>query len=121
MVFSSILENEIKKKGVSRKKFAKYIGVHDSTVSWWTTGRCLPNSKHLSKICTYFNKDKDYMLGKLSIGDRVQFKSWEEMKKQFGQHDCCGTSYLNTERPFTSFMRPLCGTYATICVFGILT
>lgn len=44
------------------------------------------------------------------VGDRVQFKSWEEMEKEFGGE---GGSIL-CQFFFTSQMKHLCGTYATI-------
>lgn len=45
------------------------------------------------------------------VGDRVQFKSWEEMEKEFGlssEEDIPCLYY------FTKTMKHLCGTYATI-------
>ncbi len=48
---------------------------------------------------------------KFKVGDRVQFKSWEEMEKDFGT-DTFGN--IKVERSFTPEMKHLCGTYATI-------
>lgn len=36
----------------------------------------------------------------------VQFKTWEEMEKEYGLQ---GNGYINCEFHFTEFMRPLCG------------
>lgn len=45
------------------------------------------------------------------VGDRVQFKSWEEMKKEFG---LSGDETIPCSYYFTEMMKHLCGTYATI-------
>lgn len=44
------------------------------------------------------------------VGDRVQFKSWEEMEREFGVESC----YIKTTIIFIPEMDFLCGTYATI-------
>ena len=45
------------------------------------------------------------------VGDRVQFKSWEEMEKEFGLDD---DGDIDIFPAFTKGMKYLCGTYATI-------
>lgn len=45
------------------------------------------------------------------VGDRVQFKTWEEMEKEFGL-DWGGD--INNPTCFVQQMKHLCGTYATI-------
>ena len=45
------------------------------------------------------------------VGDRVQFKTWEEMEKEFGVNGC---NNIKTYFPFLDVMSDLCGTYATI-------
>ena len=45
------------------------------------------------------------------VGERVQFKKWSEMEKQFGV-DVIGS--IECEYGFTYMMRRLCGSYATI-------
>lgn len=47
------------------------------------------------------------------VGDRVQFKTWEEMEKEFGL-DSDGD--INCGFCFSKVMQPLCGTTATINV-----
>lgn len=44
------------------------------------------------------------------VGDRVQFKEWDEMGKEFGLR----TDGINTKCLFRKEMRHFCGTYATI-------
>lgn len=50
------------------------------------------------------------------VGDRVRFRSWDDMKREFGVDprypaDIC---IKKDDMYFTAFMSPLCGTYATI-------
>lgn len=45
------------------------------------------------------------------VGDRVQFKSWEEMEREFGLDD---DGDINIPMGFLKSMKFLCGTYATI-------
>lgn len=45
------------------------------------------------------------------IGERVQFKSWEEMEKEFGL-DGCGN--IRCKCIFSTHMRHLCGAFATV-------
>lgn len=49
------------------------------------------------------------MKNKFKVGDRVQFKTWEEMEKEFGV-DCFG----DIRNGFVTTMKHLCGTHATI-------
>lgn len=48
---------------------------------------------------------------KFKIGDRVQFKTWEEMEEEFGL-DVDGD--INCGFCFSTIMKPLCNTTATI-------
>lgn len=48
---------------------------------------------------------------KFKQGDRVQFKTWEEMEKEYGTHKR-GT--INCRLGFPTDMKYLCGTFATI-------
>lgn len=44
------------------------------------------------------------------IGQKVQFKEWDEMVEEFGTRN----DYINCDHKFTSGMKHLCGTYASI-------
>ncbi|MCK9576002.1 MAG: hypothetical protein M0R51_08660 [Clostridia bacterium] len=48
---------------------------------------------------------------KFKVGDRVQFKTWEEMEKELGLNE---DGFINSSIYFTEKMEYLCGTYATI-------
>ena len=49
------------------------------------------------------------------VGDRVQFKTWDEMVKEYGGVDEDGDIRFSYKSPFfDSQMKHLCGTYATV-------
>lgn len=52
---------------------------------------------------------------KFKVGDRVQFKTWEEMEKEFGTYE---NGNIRTHILFSKQMRHLCGTFATISRIG---
>lgn len=52
---------------------------------------------------------------KFKVGDRVQFKTWEEMEKEFGTY---GDGTIRASMIFTKQMRHLCGTFAKIRYIG---
>lgn len=49
---------------------------------------------------------------KFKVGDRVQFKTWEEMEKEFFTSKNGESIYC--EKIFSKAMKPLCGTFATV-------
>lgn len=49
---------------------------------------------------------------KFNVGDRVQFKTWEEMEKEFGGNP--DKKYIISPFAFNRPMAHLCGTFATI-------
>lgn len=48
------------------------------------------------------------------IGNRVRFRSWDDMESEFGIEPKTGRINIRNKIYFTKDMRPLCGTYATI-------
>lgn len=48
------------------------------------------------------------------VGDRVRFRSWDDMESEFGLEPIDGSIYILNKIYFTKDMRPLCGTCATI-------
>ena len=73
------------------------------------------------KLCCYFKEYSDVILKnkinkkyKFHVGQRVQFKSWEEMASQYGLNP---TGSIKTTVSFVVGMKYLCGTYATIIDF----
>lgn len=48
------------------------------------------------------------------VGDRVRFRSWDDMKCEFGVDPKTGSINIRGKIYFDKYMRPLCKTYATI-------
>lgn len=48
------------------------------------------------------------------VGDRVRFRSWDDMESEFGIEPETGRINIRNKIYFTKDMRPLCGTCATI-------
>lgn len=71
---------------------------------WWC------RTKRLKKV----DKSPKYSF---KVGDRVRFRSWDDMESEFGVDptDCSQSiSIQGGKITFSKYMRPLCGTYATI-------
>ena len=51
------------KKGLKQGEFAEAMGVQQSTVSNWETGRYEPDNETLKTIASYFRVSVDYLLG----------------------------------------------------------
>ena len=79
------------------------IKFQDKKIDWLTDAMGSLNNKTTGKSSPHHE---------FQVGDRVQFKSWEEMEKEFGltgeDIDCEGTFLFFKE------MKHLCNTYATI-------
>lgn len=56
------LVRELIKKGVSKYKIAKYLGVHWNTVRRWELQEYIPNEEHGIKLMELLNGDKDETL-----------------------------------------------------------
>ena len=69
---------------------------------WWCS------AKKLKKVESKYS---------FKVGDRVRFRSWDDMKREFGVDCTYGISGIGINGGkiyFTPGMFPLCGTYATI-------
>lgn len=53
-----LLANQDKKQ----KELAKYLGVTDNTISYFVSGKRMPNTKQIKMIAEYFNISADYLL-----------------------------------------------------------
>ena len=52
-----------KEKKMSQSELGKFIGVSQTTVTAWETGRAEPSSTFVSKLADLFNVSTDYLLG----------------------------------------------------------
>jgi len=53
-----------KNKRMSQSDLGKMIGVSQTTVTAWETGRAEPASAYISKLADFFNVSADYLLGR---------------------------------------------------------
>lgn len=51
-------------KKLSQTDFAKIVGVSQTTVTAWETGKAEPSSSAITRIADYFNVSTDYLLGR---------------------------------------------------------
>lgn len=61
--FASRLKDFIQELGISKRKFAKRVGVSATSVSDWVSGKIQPNAESIYLICKEFNVSADYLLG----------------------------------------------------------
>lgn len=53
-----------KEKRISQNELGKSIGVSQTTVTAWETGRAEPASTYIKKLADFFNVSADYLLGR---------------------------------------------------------
>lgn len=105
--------NKLGKKWRAGNSYA----VNDNQWNVYRTKTCYSNKGSYADLDCYkrindvIYEFDDIVLPKheFKVGDRVQFKSWEEMEKEFGV-DCFG----DIRNGFVTTMKHLCGTHATI-------
>ena len=51
------------KRNVKQKELAKMIGVPDNTISYFCSGKRIPNTQQIKCIADYFDVSADYLLG----------------------------------------------------------
>lgn len=68
-MFSTILRNLRKSKGLSQEKLAKAIFISSSAISQYENGTSRPGRETLEAIATFFNVSTDYLLGKSPVPD----------------------------------------------------
>ena len=65
--FSERLKGLRKKRGLNQREFAQQLGVSNSTVAMYETGRREPDHETTEKIADFFNVDVDYLLGRSNV------------------------------------------------------
>lgn len=61
--FVKILKEFISENSLTQTAFAKKVGVKQSQVSEWLSGKAKPGYDILKQICISFNISADYLLG----------------------------------------------------------
>lgn len=66
-MFQIILKNLREQHGISQAGLAKRLGVGQSAVGNWESGRTLPTAAMVQKIASYFDVSVDYLYGVSSV------------------------------------------------------
>ena len=82
MGFPDRLKQLRKEKGLSQIMLAKELGVSGGTVAMWETGKRKPQFEMFDKLCTFFDRSMDYILG--ASDDDRSFTLINEEVQQLG-------------------------------------
>ena len=82
MGFPERLKQLRKEKGLSQIMLAKELGVSGGTVAMWETGKRKPQFEMFDKLCTFFDRSMDYILG--ASNDDRSFTLINEEVQQLG-------------------------------------
>ena len=82
MDFPERLKQLRKEKGLSQVMLAKELGVSGGTVAMWETGKRKPQFEMFDKLCTFFDRSMDYILG--ASDDDRSFTLINEEVQQLG-------------------------------------
>ena len=63
MGFPERLKQLRKERGLSQNMLAKELGVSGGTVAMWETGKRKPQFEMFDKLCSFFDRSMDYILG----------------------------------------------------------
>lgn len=69
-----------KEKKMSQSELGKFIGVSQTTVTAWETGRAEPSSTFVSKLADLFNVSTDYLLGRSDSKKETYYELTEKEK-----------------------------------------
>ena len=74
-----------KLKKMSQSELAKVVGVSQTTVTAWETGKAEPSSSAISSLADYFNVTTDYLLGRPEKkDDDAKTADIEDLDKMIG-------------------------------------
>ena len=82
MGFPERLKQLRKEKGLSQIMLAEELGVSGGTVAMWETGKRKPQFEMFDKLCTFFDRSMDYILG--ASDDDRSFALINEEVQQLG-------------------------------------
>ena len=82
MGFPERLKQLRKERGLSQIMLAKELGVSGGTVAMWETGKRKPQFEMFDKLCTFFDRSMDYILG--ASDDGRSFTLINEEVQQLG-------------------------------------
>ena len=63
MVFSERIKELRKNNNITQGELAEEMGITATGVSYWESGKAIPNTDTLQKLAKYFNVSIDYLTG----------------------------------------------------------
>lgn len=94
--FGERLEHILNKKGIPRRKFAKMLGVTDSSIGYYINDDVLPKSKRLFDIAEKLNVSLDYLCG-LSDIDELEDEKFIEIIEDKRNYDLIKKAFAKEE------------------------
>lgn len=79
-MIGNIIRELRKEKKMSQSELGKFIGVSQTTVTAWETGRAEPSSTFVSKLADLFNVSTDYLLGRSDSKKEPYYELTEKEK-----------------------------------------
>lgn len=88
-MIGQIIKDLRRSKKLSQTEFAKIVGVSQTTVTAWETGKAEPSSSAITRIADYFDVSTDYLLGRpeKSNDDENKDKELNEMLDEVRSFD----------------------------------
>ena len=81
--FANIIKNLRIQKKMTQQDLAEIVGLTPTGISYWESGKSIPNIETLEKLAIFFNVTVDYLLGKKEMSDNdkksVLFRKAEDV------------------------------------------
>lgn len=81
MMIGNKIRDLRKEKKLSQNELGKSIGVSQTTVTAWETGRAEPASTYIKKLADFFNVSADYLLGRPEKKISSEEQETKDLKK----------------------------------------
>lgn len=84
--FANIIKYLRQKNKMTQQDLANIVGLTPTGISYWESGKAIPNIDTLEKLAHYFNVTVDYLLGKKEMTENdkktVLFRKAEDVPKE---------------------------------------
>ena len=67
IIVAERIKELMKEKSLNQIKLAEQLGTDQSTISYWLSGKKLPNIASLWQLADYFGVDIDYLVGRKNL------------------------------------------------------
>ena len=99
------------KKGLAQHEFGQKIGVSDSAVSCWESGKRIPRKKEIEKICKTFGVDYNYLFGLSDCENSEIIQSTDSITIPVFDRKCSKnyknySDFITSQKPITKIVLP---------------